>query len=585
DKNEVKIGDSIKKFGDRIAKAPLILAVISKKSLRSKWCMICEIYAAYERRGGASEEFGESVTALVLDDAQCDLDDEKALVEYWQAWCRDKEEILNVADPKFRKSLESRKLLNKCREMIESLPDMLLAINNIAMPRGSVEIRRDDFAEIIAYVQSKLPRAERDIPAPPQLDLVTLQGRLQHLSQRHAALTPPQLHASWHGAIAATWPLKSASILFPQLAAQAPLQWADLQRSLADAKQWNHLQMDRIELLFEHFTTRLEQAALAASQEARSPMSPSLSVLIKPTGDKSPEGKAAYRCKAVLSIPMAEGGWQYAQIEPAADHVFCFNPPADRPDWRRPGAVCGRLWQAAKARLMDLGRIDREPYLDLFLPRALLDEDWSRLELEDDSEDLGCMATIFYRLRSIDRWTNPNLLLHKEHFDRKHRSLAGGVGHWKLFHEHHPGDEIHKQLSLSRSPSHGQPETVAILRLGSLDVDFRGRETFYRSALESAAPVVLWWHPSIDVQAANKKAQHVAQLLKTLQLLKPTKTKNHSQEVRGNPFELSSKKQDLPSFLVVLIEDGLEMDPERPAIPRLIAVAEQAPPLGYGGSG
>jgi hypothetical protein len=144
--------------------------------------------------------------------------------------------------------------------------------------------------------------------------------------------------------------------------------------------------------------------------------------------------------------------------------------------------------------------------------------------------------------------------------------------------------ELHKQLSLSRTSSPGQPETVAIMHLGSLGVDLRAREKFYRSALESAAPVVLWLHPSLEGQPATERNQHVTQLFKSLNLRKPTKTKNHNQEVRRNPFELPTQKQDLPSGLVVLIEDCLEMDRDRPATPRLITVAEQAPSLGYGTS-
>ena len=156
DKNEVRPGDSIEAFGVRIAKAPLILAVISARSLRSEWCMLYELYEAYVRRGGNSQEFTADVVALVLDDAEPDLDDSKPLVNYWKTKYFGYKEMLDAADPSAERSLESRKVLVKCREMIESLPDMLLAIRRIAMPRGSVAIRRDDFADIRAYVQAKL---------------------------------------------------------------------------------------------------------------------------------------------------------------------------------------------------------------------------------------------------------------------------------------------------------------------------------------------------------------------------------------------------------------------------------------------
>jgi hypothetical protein len=591
DKDEVKSGDSIEEFGERIAKAPVVLAVISYRSLRSEWCMLYELYEAWVRRSSKAKEFSTDVIALVLEDALPDLKRSKALTEHWNHWCSELEEDLKAADPGEEGSLETRKLLLKCKSMIKCLPDMLLAIKRIAMPRGSAAIRRDDFSAIIAYVQGKLGGAAQDIPEPPELDLAAMQTTLQKLAHQHAGLSSPQLHACWHAAIQATWPRRTAISLFPKLASTAPLQWTDLQNSLADPGQWRHLQTEKIELLFERFAAMLEAPPSVALAEMPSPIPPSLAVLIKPTADKTPAGQAAYRCSAVLCIPLAEGGWHYEQVDATADHVFCFNPPAHRPDWQQPGAVLGRLWMAAKARLTDQGRIDREPLLDLFLPRALFDEDWSSLELEDDCGDLGVMATIFYRLRSIDRWTRPELVLYKEHFERKYTVLTGGAGHWKLLAENHPSVdlhipsvELHKQLSLSRTPSPGQPETVAILHLGSLGVDLRAREKFYRSALESAAPVVVWLHPSLEGQPAGDRNQHVTQLFKSLNLRKPTKTKNHNQEVRRNPFELPTQKQDLPSGLVVLIEDCLEMDRDRPATPRLITVAEQAPSLGYGTS-
>jgi hypothetical protein len=76
------------------------------------------------------------------------------------------------------------------------------------------------------------------------------------------------------------------------------------------------------------------------------------------------------------------------------------------------------------------------------------------------------------------------------------------------------------------------------------------------------------------------KSDQVARLLQALKLKKPTKTNNRSQVVQRDPFELTSQKQGLPSSLVVLIEDCLEMDPKDRAKPRLIAAAQQAS-IGY----
>jgi hypothetical protein len=586
DKNEVKDGDSIEAFGKRIAKAQLILAVISHESLRSKWCMLYELFEAYTRCGNDGKEFSDRVVALVLEDAETDLDEQNMtpLIEWWKQWKKNYNRGVDAADRRRRRSLESRKVLTKCGDMIECLPDMLLAINKIAMPRGSAAIRDKDFGAIRAYVQEKLSSAADEIPpAPAAPDLKALQTILQQLAQQHAALSPLQLHACWHGAIQFTWPQRTAASLFPQLASVVPLKWADLQAFLSDPNPWLGMDAAQIEILFDNFQSRLSQAASGGLSQPTTSTPPALAVLIKATGDRSPDGHPAYRCHAVLRIPLAEGGSHYEQVEPAADHLFCFHPHKERPTWLKPGVVLGRLWQAAKTRLTEQGRIDREPLLDLFLPRSLFDEDWTRLELEDGSEDqdLVAMATTFYRLRSIDRWTHPDFLLYNEHFQRKHEALEANAGYWKLFAED-PLD-LHEQLSGSRSPGLGQPETVAILRLGSLGCDLRGRTKFYRSALESAAPVVLWLHPSVEGQPVKDRNQQVAQIIKALNLQKPTKTKHLTQEVRCNPFELPTQKQGLPRSLVALIEDRLDMDPERPATPRLISVAQQeAPSLGYG---
>lgn len=584
DKNEVEMGDSIEAFANRIANAQVILAVISRQSLRSKWCMIYELYAAFMRRGFNSKEFGDDVVALVLDDALDDLDEfkMKPLLTEWRNRCSELEESLNIVQCDERnKSHDFQRLVENCKDMLATLPDMLLAINRIAMPRGNEAIRSNNFGEIIAYVQSKLGSAIDEIPRPPDLDLAPFQATLEQLARQHAALSPAQVHDCWHGAIQAAWPLQAAASLFPRLAGRAPLQWADLCRSIEDPAQWNHHDAARIALLFEHFSMRLEKVEGGASAEGVSPMSPSLAVLIRPTGDKASSGHAAYRCSAVLRIPLADGRWEYQQVEATADHVFCSGVPAAHANWQPPGVVLGRLWQAAKTRLHDLGRIAHEPLLDLFLPRDLLDEDWSGLELEDGIEELGSMATVFYRLRSLDRWTRPELVLHKQHFDRKHRAIADGDGHWKLFTEDYPTEDLYKQLPLSRMPSSDQPETVAILHLGSLAMDLRSRIKFYRSVLESSAPVVLWWHPSLQQRSPKDRQQQKLQLYQSLRIQKPTKTKNLNQPVQDNLLELPTRKQSLPASLVVLIEDCLDMDPEKPGSPRLVTMADQAPSLGY----
>jgi hypothetical protein len=59
DKQLMKLGDSIEEFAADIADSRLIIAVISKKSLRSDWCMKDELLQAFRRRNFDPEDFGE----------------------------------------------------------------------------------------------------------------------------------------------------------------------------------------------------------------------------------------------------------------------------------------------------------------------------------------------------------------------------------------------------------------------------------------------------------------------------------------------------------------------------------------------
>jgi hypothetical protein len=580
DMNDAKPGDSIEDYGKRIAKAPVILAVISHKSLRSDYCMVYELYEAYVRCGKNYGEFRERVAALVLEDAETDLKTQMPLIEFWEKRAEELNAVQMAADSEREESLESFRVVNKCKAMIKALPNIFKAINDIAMPRGSAAIRQKNFAVIRKCVQEKLEKhssAVHDIPSPPELDLASLQIKVLQLHHQHSALSSRQVHGAWHDALQAIWPMRSAASLFPQLPSRFPLEWTDLLSSLEDPRQWQHLDKAKVEFLFENFAARLEQGRSPASAGSTDPLRPSLAVLVKSTGGTSSEGHAVYSCSAVLRIPEEGGGWHYEQVDEAADHEFCFHRPGPSSDRHHPGTVLGGLWRAATARLCELGR--NEPFLDLFLPRGLLDEDWSTVELEDGEDEVS-LNTKCFRLRSIERWTNPTLLVHKQHFDRKHTLLAGRQGHWALF----PGDaassDLHQQLSNSRNPSTSdEAETVAILQCGSLSSDLREREKFYRSAIESSAPVVLWWHPSNFGQPDNDKK--VNALCKSLNLVKPTKTKHHRQKVERNPLDLPAQTGSLPIGLVALIEDSLDMDPERPGATRLFSVMEQARTVGY----
>jgi tetratricopeptide (TPR) repeat protein len=75
DKDDLRAGDSIDRFAKDIARAERIVAVISAKSLRSHYCMVDELFRAYQRCAFQSDEFKTKVIALVMDDATTSVTD------------------------------------------------------------------------------------------------------------------------------------------------------------------------------------------------------------------------------------------------------------------------------------------------------------------------------------------------------------------------------------------------------------------------------------------------------------------------------------------------------------------------------
>lgn len=154
DKTVMKPGDSIDAFADKIAKAPRIVAVMSAKSLHSKFCMVDEIYSAYQRSGFRRAEFQSKVIALVMDDATALLEDDISLVKHWNAVYEKDRSDLETVDRE-RKSLERWAKVHRLGEMCERLLDMLDAIKDIIMPRGYENIVKGNFDEVIGRLPPK----------------------------------------------------------------------------------------------------------------------------------------------------------------------------------------------------------------------------------------------------------------------------------------------------------------------------------------------------------------------------------------------------------------------------------------------
>jgi hypothetical protein len=156
DKQLVKSGDSIEDFAADIASSGLIVAVISKKSLRSDWCMKDELLQAFRRRNFDPDEFGTDVLALVLDDAQPDLEDEESLVDHWLERIENKRKMLERTDPDRKLSRKSWQDVDEFEELFGRLLDLLRVLRIHAMPRGAAAIKEHRYQDIRQLVIKRL---------------------------------------------------------------------------------------------------------------------------------------------------------------------------------------------------------------------------------------------------------------------------------------------------------------------------------------------------------------------------------------------------------------------------------------------
>lgn len=160
DKQLVETGDSIESFAADIAKSHLILAVISKKSLRSDWCMKDELLQAFRRRDFSTEDFGQDILALILDDVLPDLEDDESLDEYWVSRAEKKRMRLEKRDPERKHNRDSWQDVDRLEELVAKLPDLIRALRIRAMPRGAEAISESGFKKIRELVKERLREKE-----------------------------------------------------------------------------------------------------------------------------------------------------------------------------------------------------------------------------------------------------------------------------------------------------------------------------------------------------------------------------------------------------------------------------------------
>jgi hypothetical protein len=156
DKRRQQIGDSIESFAADIAKANIILAVISKKYLRSYHCMVEELHQAFRRSNFVREEFRKKVCLLLLDDAEHDISISDDLRSHWNVLYENEHSKLTDLDPGKTGSRYAWDVLGEIEEMKGRMPDMLLALTDSVMPRGYEQITRNDFQELRDLIRRRL---------------------------------------------------------------------------------------------------------------------------------------------------------------------------------------------------------------------------------------------------------------------------------------------------------------------------------------------------------------------------------------------------------------------------------------------
>jgi predicted transcriptional regulator len=83
DRDELRPGDLISEFMDRLASGDFVLAVISDKYLRSEYCMY-ELFRSYRNCADKPDRFLGKVVPLILPDARLDsLPDRLQRAIYW----------------------------------------------------------------------------------------------------------------------------------------------------------------------------------------------------------------------------------------------------------------------------------------------------------------------------------------------------------------------------------------------------------------------------------------------------------------------------------------------------------------------
>ena len=155
DKDELSSGDSIREFMKRLSKGDKIITFISEKYLlNSESCILFELFKVFRRKDYEPNELQEVIIPIILDDAKKLIQTREgriSIAEKWKEKAIEQKVRLGEIDPMAKSPVENTDL-NDMMEMVERVPDMLAAINDIKIGRFK-ELSQSNFAEVLQILR------------------------------------------------------------------------------------------------------------------------------------------------------------------------------------------------------------------------------------------------------------------------------------------------------------------------------------------------------------------------------------------------------------------------------------------------
>jgi len=151
DRDEMRPGELISEFMDRLTEGDLILVVISDKYLRSEYCMY-ELFRIYRNCGDKPKRFLRKVIPLIVPDAKVDTSEERLdRAIYW-------EEMKTRLTPKVQDHLEAVgtqffKKFDMIREFAQNTSDMLEYLVDKLQPRDFERQAQEGFQEVLSQIR------------------------------------------------------------------------------------------------------------------------------------------------------------------------------------------------------------------------------------------------------------------------------------------------------------------------------------------------------------------------------------------------------------------------------------------------